>query len=351
MYKADDLSEETEEIILKRQRDAVESAEVMLQSTRADRDEMLQVSLPRRQESLEQSRQRLDLTAAKAKVTLPLALEQQRRELSRLKLERTKEEQRLKKLLADRETLIVHAPTDGVVYYGRFVRGKWSGAESASESLRRGGPIAKNSVIMTIVSLRPMDVRASVSESDLDKLRPGLKGTARPTAYPELRLDASVARVDSIPSSSDSFDVRIEVNLDGSDKRTASLVPGMACTVKFIPYLDKRALVVPTKAVFDEELNDERHYVFLKRKEGKPEKHPVTIGKRSDDKMEILRGLSEGDEILLERPKDKPAAKEPAKKEADTPKAKEPAKKKSTSEAAKKPESSKKKTKKQETEE
>jgi len=331
MYKADELTEETEEIVLRRQRNAVEAAEFMLDMARTDRDATLQVDVPRRQESLEQNRERQGLLAAKAKATLPMAIEQQRRELAKAKIEVAKDEQKLKKLLADRESLTVRAPMDGVAYYGRFVRGKWSGLETAAESLRRGGSISKNAVVMTVVALRPMTIRAAVGESDLEKIQPGLKGTARPTAYPDLRLDARLAHVDAVPSASESFDARIEVGLDGGDKRTASLVPGMACTVKFVPYLDRQALVVPAKAVFREDLDEDQRYVFLARKEGKPEKRPVKAGKQSDDKIEIIRGLAEGDEILLERPKETPASaeakKEEAKQPAPPPAAKEPAKK------------------------
>jgi multidrug efflux pump subunit AcrA (membrane-fusion protein) len=331
MYKASELTEETEEIVLRRQRHAVESAEFMLDLARTDRDETLQVELPRKHEGLEQNRERQDLLASKAKTTLPAALEQQRRELAKAKLERTKDEQKLKKLLADRDVLTVRAPADGVVYYGRFVRGKWSGLESAAENLRRGGSIGKNTVVMTVVALRPMSIRATVSESDLEKIQPGLKGVARPTAYPDLRLDARLARVDAVPSGTEGFDARIDVSLDGSDKRTASLVPGMACTVKMVPYLDRRALVVPAKAVFREDLDEDQRYVFLARKEAKPEKRSVTVGKQSEDKVEIVRGLGEGDEVLLERPKETPAGAEPqkeaAKKPAEAPAKKEPAKK------------------------
>jgi HlyD family secretion protein len=346
MYKADELTEETEKIVLKRQRNAVESSEMMLERARADRDEILKVELPRRQETYQQARERQDLVTARAKVTLPVALEQQRRELAKLKLDRAKDEQKLKKLAADRESLIVRAPTDGVVYYGRFVRGKWSGVETVADSLRRGGAIGKNTVIMTIVAPRPLFVRATVSEADLDKTRSGMKGIVRPTAYPELRLDATLSRVDPIPTASESFDARIDVNLGGGDKRTEAIVPGMACTAKFMTYVDRKAIVLPAKSVFDEDLDEDRHFVFLARKGAEPEKRFVTIGKRTDDKVEIARGLAEGDEVLQERPKDKPPAaekpKEPEKKPAETPKPKESPKKKPAPETTKKPATDKK---------
>ncbi len=360
MYKADDLTEQTEEIVLKRQRNAVEAAEFMLQRARLSRDETFQIELPRRTESMEQSNQRQAILAAKTKITLPAALEQQRRELAKLKLERAKDDEKLKNLLADRETLTVRSPMDGTVYYGRFTRGKWSGADTVADSLRRGGSLAKNSVVMTIVVPRPMFVRAAVAEADLDKIRAGLTASARPSAYPDLRLPGSVTRVESTPSAPDSFDAQISVRLDGGDKRVASLVPGMSCTVKLIAYLDRRALVLPAKAVFEDEVDEDHRYVFVLGKDGKPQKRPVTIGRKTDEKVEIVRGVAEGEDVLLDRPKDtdkpavdskkepaakpdqSPQSKEPGKKAGETSKTKEPTKKDSPPENAKKAESPKK---------
>jgi hypothetical protein len=329
MYKADELTEETEEIVLKRQRNSVEAAEFFAERARVLRDETLQIELPRRKETLEQNDQRQDLLNAKSKIVLPAAIEQQRRELAKLKLERAKEEERLKKLQADREVLTVRAPADGLAYYGRFVRGKWSGSEAVAESLRRGGSINKNAVVMTIVAVRPMFVRASVAEADLEKIRPGLGAAVRPTAYPDLKLPGTVARVDSVPSASDSFDARIDVKLDASDKRIASLVPGMSCTAKLLAYVDKRALVLPAKAVFEDELDEDSRYVFVAGKDGKPQKRPVVVGKKGDDKVEIIRGLTEQEEVLLERPKEKTLREEAKPKPADKKEAekKEPPKK------------------------
>lgn len=320
MYKADDLTEETEEIVLRRQRNAVEAAEFMLQRARVNRDDTLQVDLPRRQETMEQASQRQEIVTAKAKITLPVALEQQRRDLAKLKLERAKDEDKLKKLLSDRELLTVRTTADGVVYYGQFTRGKWSGSDTVAASLRRGGMVSKNAVLMTIVAPRPMFVRATVSEGDLDKIRAGLAATVRPAAYPDLKLAGSVTRVESIPTASDAFDAQIDVKSDAGDKRAASLVPGMSCTVKLVPYADRRALVVPAKAVFEEEFDEDGRYVFVVGKDGKPQKRPVVIGKKAEDKVEVVRGLAEQEEVLLERPleKDKTssaeAKKEPAKK-------------------------------------
>jgi multidrug efflux pump subunit AcrA (membrane-fusion protein) len=39
-------------------------------------------------------------------------------------------------------------------------------------------------------------------------------------------------------------------------------------------------------------------------KGGKAEKRPVTVGKRNERQVEITAGLAEGDQVLLEKPKE-----------------------------------------------
>ena len=80
-------------------------------------------------------------------------------------------------------------------------------------------------------------------------------------------------------------------------------MPGMACTVKLMAYHKKDALTVPVSAVFIDDNDEDVHYVYLAgTKGGKPEKRTVKVGKQNSQKMEILKGLKEGEEILTEKP-------------------------------------------------
>ncbi len=299
MYKADDLTEETEEIVLKRQRDAVRRAEVQREFIQAYSEQALHVSIPREAETVTQATVRQDLAAVKAKVVLPLTLGQQRLEVERLKQEQAKLRGKLKKLTADRALMTLRAPSDGVVYFGQCVRGKWSGAEVATKSLRRGGMLQANDVFMTIVKPRPMLVRVSVPEKQLAAVRPGAKAKVETAVYPDLRLAATVVEVDSIPSGGD-FDARLTVVVK---KNASLLMPGMSCTAKTDPYVKKNALAVPASAVFADELDDQKQYVYLVGDKGKPKKRRVTVGQKAASRWEILKGLVAGDRILLERPK------------------------------------------------
>ncbi len=302
MYKANDLTEDTEEIILKRQRDQVEQAENFLKNAEILRDQALKVDLPRREVNMKEAAEKQDLALKRAKATLPLALSQKKLALEKMKYERKKAEDRLAKMQKDREAMTVKSPADGIVYYGKCARGQWTTAATVASKMQRGGVIMPDEVFITIVKPRPIFVRATVEEKDIEQVKAGLKAKVSATGYPELKLAGKLDSVSAIPVSPGNFEARIAVELP---KDSQALMPGMACSVKLLTYVQENAISVPAGAVFADDVDDEKSHVFLAVKEGKPEKRTVKVGKRSAGKVEILEGLREGDEILLENPEKK----------------------------------------------
>ncbi len=302
MYEADDLTEETEEIILKRQRDAVERAEFFLERDKVQRDHRLETTLPRLTESMKLSNRRETLTLEESKVALNLALDRARLDLDKLKDQLEKEKEKLEDLEADRPLLEIKAPMDGLLYYGEFEDGEWSGAGSGLEKLKKGGSVSAKEVFMTVVKPRPLMIRLKVPEKDVAQFRPGLRGTVKPTGYSDMRLPATVTDVGKIPVAAGKFEAVLRVS---TPEEAAALMPGMACSVKFIPYLKKRTLTIPASAMHTDELDDQKHYACRLTDDGKLEKQPVTIGKRTEAKVEIVDGLVAGDKVAKEFPKDK----------------------------------------------
>lgn len=303
MYKADELTEDTEEIILQRQRDSVERAKFYFENSKVNHEEALKIELPREEESRTFLAEQQALLNQRTQATLPVSLEQQRIQMEKAKVERKRAQDRLEELLADRKEMELKAPTDGIVYYGQYVRGQWSGDTMTAESLRQGGTITRDKVFMTIVKSRPMVVRAEIPESSLHYVKPGLKGTVVPTGYPDLKLSATIDSVQTVPMGGQ-FAATVKLALA---YEAEPLMPGMNCAVKVTPYLAKSALVAPASAVFSEKLDEDSKYVYLYQEGKKPQKRPVVVGKKSGDKIEILEGLDKGDEILTEEPKEKEA--------------------------------------------
>ena len=299
MYRANDIREETEEIILKRQRNQIEMITFSLDRAKILREEALTVEIPRMEQTLKNNAQKQQLGFDRARAMLPLALNQKRRALEKLNYEHTKSAERLSKLKRDREAMTVRAPTDGIVYYGKCVRGKWATAGTVGMKLQRGGMLQHEEIVLTVVKPRPVAVRVVIDEKDLPHLHAGLKGKIVPTGFPERKFGGTLDQVLPVPVTAGTFDGR--VSLDPTAPAEA-LMPGMACTFKAVPYQKAEAITVPATAVFAEELDEDRHYVLVPRKGDKPEKRPVTVGKTGGGKTEITDGLKEGDEILLEKP-------------------------------------------------
>ena len=300
MYKADDLTEDTEKIVLKRTRDNVKRAKFNLEYTQAMYDEARKFTLPRNEERINEMSKRAAMEWKRTKDSLPLNLSKQRLEFEKLKVQREQTAERLKNLKADRATMVVKSPADGIVYYGKYVRGKWTGS-AAGDMFRQGAGVMVNDVFMTIVQPRPLVIRATVPEAKLQDVRQGVTGLAEPTGFKDLKLPVAVKEVTAIPLASGTFDAELSVTTDAA---SAAIMPGMNCEVKLMSYKKPKALTVPIKTVFTEELDPLTQYVYLVKKNGKSVKRGVTLGRRNDKDVEILEGLSVGDRILLEQPKD-----------------------------------------------
>lgn len=304
MYRSKDLTEETEEIILRRQRFQVESSEFALKDAELHRDQTLKIDLPRQEERAREAAVKHAIDLEKSRATLPLNVNQKRLAVAKLKHDLAKGAERLADLRQDRDAMTVHAPADGLVYLGRCDRGQWTSAAAVAAKLHKGGIIMPDEVFMTIVAPRPLDVRASVDEKDLAALtqRAELKGTGTSTFDPSRRLPARLSSVGGVPHEPGKFEAVIAVEVA---ENLAVLKPGMACSVKFVPYRKDDALTVPTTAVFEDEADDSvDHYVYLAKADtnGKHPKRKVTTGKTAQGKTEILAGLAEGDEILFTKP-------------------------------------------------
>ncbi|MBL8851143.1 MAG: HlyD family efflux transporter periplasmic adaptor subunit, partial [Planctomycetaceae bacterium] len=299
MYKADDLTEQTEEIILKRARRDVEQGQYFLELARIRHDRTLNETLPRQKEEMQDATNRAALALQRAQATIPSDVEGKRIALQKQKFAHEQQLHEFEKLKADRVLFAVKAPVAGIVYYGQCERGRWTTADSLARQLRPGGNVSANQVIMTIVAPGPGFVRTDVPEASLRFMTPGASATIVPTAFPRMKIAAKVAAVDPIPVSEGTFDGKVAIvgELGG-----ASIVPGMRCAIKVSAYSRTDALAVPSSAVFSEDDDKDLKYVYVVVTDAEPRKQSVQVGEASGERTEILSGLAAGDQILLKKP-------------------------------------------------
>jgi len=292
MYRDKDLTEETEQIILKRYKFSVESAEHFLKGTRLRTERTLTIELPRREETAQQAAVKAELAWNRAREQLPLQVKQKELALEKLRFEDDRAQEKLADLEKDLALVTVKAPAAGVVYYGRYARGQWSGPQATA--YLKGGTLPANDVVLTILSSGRLFLHAEVDEKDAGELKAGQSARIAPVRFPGRKLSGKVQRVAAVPQAG-KFEVLIALADDSLD----GIVPGLTGSAKIVTAQKENALSVLSSAVFEDPDTDSS-YVYLPG--DPPKRKTVKTGLVAGDKTEIVEGLAEGDEILAGKP-------------------------------------------------
>lgn len=298
MYTEDELTEETEEIVLTRQRRAVESAEFSLKRAELMFEEQKEIDNPRSEQSRKWSARLRDFSHKTAMENLAFEMEKAELSMESQRLSFEESQEKLEELEGDRELLVVRAPCDGVVFYGEQKDGKFNGATVAPKLVAEKSLAGSDAVIMTVVQPAALSIAGTFEEKDLHWMKPGLGAELKPTGYPELSIKAKVTATDKLPAA----DGKFHVELAAKPECDAVLV-GLTCKAE-IAVLDlKDTIIVPKSAVKTEDHDGkQRTFVFKPVEDGEPKKQPVRVGKKNGDKVQILDGLDAGQKFLEKCP-------------------------------------------------
>ncbi len=297
MYENDDMTEETEEIILKRAQDSVDRSRWQAESAEVRSNRRITTLLPREHLTLRANLERTRLEWRDAEKAAHHSLATKSEEVREQERTLEKEEQALKDLEADLGIADFRAPADGIVYYGENRRGKWVTADAIEKKLVPGGRHPTQVTVMTVADPGALQVRAAVPEDKLGGLGEGQKAEVTMKWNEDLKLDGRVQSVSHVPYPDGTFDALFSLNVARTE---LPVLPGMNAKLVVETYRKDEALVLPEDALIEE---GGRKFVTLKG--GK--KRAVETGKSQKKKIEILGGLRSGDVV------EAPAAKEDAK--------------------------------------
>lgn len=300
MYKADDLTEETEEIVLTRTRQQYEISKYYYERQQQYHEELMSIYLPRQDEDIKESLDKVDMSLERAEIASQLDLNKARYELQQKKISREKSLEKHAKLIEDKGLMEIESPAAGTVYYGRCTNGKWGDMSSMINKLVPHGSAPTGSVLMTIVDPEKMYLTGTVSEKQMPSLKKGQKAKIKLAAEGTNSLEGRVKEVSAVPISTGKFSLQVELT---SDDHPEWLVPGMSSKMKINTYNKKDALVLPKKAVHAEEDDEDAHYVWVVENDdadSEAEKTKVKVGKTDGDNIEILDGVEKGDVVSLE---------------------------------------------------
>ncbi len=166
-------------------------------------------------------------------------------------------------------------------------------APADGQILRRDGEIGQlipaNQPIFYFARRQALRVEAEVDEEDISLVQVGQRVLVRAPALPDRVIDG---RLGSITPKGDpvsrSFRVRIEPAAD------APLRIGMTAEVNIVVTERADALLVPATAVAD-------GHVWIAR-DGQLHRQPVQTGINSENRVEILSGLTDADRIVVRPP-------------------------------------------------
>ena len=152
-----------------------------------------------------------------------------------------------------------------------------------------GDLVRGNQEVFIIADLDPLLVRIFVPERRMYQLQPGQEATVAVEALPDREFGAKIRMISpEVDPESGTVKVTLEVAADGL------LKPGMFATVRIITARRPQTLIVPKKALVLETDEDD---VFLIA-EGKVRRIAIELGFVEGDKVEVVSGLKEGDQVV-----------------------------------------------------
>lgn len=154
----------------------------------------------------------------------------------------------------------------------------------------RGVAVQPGTPLFQVADLSTVWVLADVYEHQLGRVKLGQPSTTEFAAYPGETFTGKLGFIyPSINEATRTLRVRLEFK--NPDLR---LKPGMYGTVK-IEVARAEALVVPAEAIVD---TGDKQYVFVALAGGKFAPRKVTLGTRYAGKVEVLKGLAEGETVV-----------------------------------------------------
>ncbi len=176
-----------------------------------------------------------------------------------------------------RRTLTLRSPVAGIVTEKKAVQGM---------------RFMPGEMLYQVTNLASVWVIADVFEQDIGQVRTGAKATVRINAYPDKQFSGAITYVyPTLKSETRTVPVRVELS-----NPLGLLKPGMFAQVELPVDTKRSVLTVPTSAVID---SGTRQIILVQAQEGRFDPREVKLGARSDDRIEVLEGVRDGEMVVV----------------------------------------------------
>lgn len=208
-------------------------------------------------------------------------------EMALLNMQEQQQQQKIGLVTNNLSQLEVTAPHDGLLTY----QADWRGEKpKAGQTLWPGEKIAE------LPDTSVMELKLFVSEREAIDLAVGQTVTFKLNANAEQQFSGVISDVAPFPQSIKRGDPQKFYQLKASVAHNdAAFLPGLKLTASIAVHNSQPLLAIPIQAVFKEQ-NADFVYVY---QQGKYQKTPVVLGKRSISHVEVISGLTEQNIVSL----------------------------------------------------
>ena len=236
-----------------------------------------------------------------------LDLEEARRELEAVKAKGGDEARRVARLEARtaEDRLRTHEEKLDLARVGAPIAGIVMAPEGPRvRPLTKGRAVAQGELMLSIADLERLSVVTSVDEVDVRKVEAGQQAWITGPGFPGLRVEGAVTRVSSRADSrtrrrnAPQFEVVVALNRLEAEARDRLRV-GMSAYITIVVHHRPAALLVPIGAV--EQRDGKAWLRVLSGAGGGAEQRAVELGLTTLDSVEVVKGLSPGDKVVLAR--------------------------------------------------
>lgn len=285
MYDEDKITEETEEIVLKRQKNYVESLTKRMKQRELAVEEALNIKLPSDLFNADFNMEKALLDEEKNKMEWEVFVLTEKLKLEGAELAFKKAEESYKELLKDKKFLEIKAESDGLVFYGSEVSGKW--ANQSGTEYKKGKVFLKGSYLFSIV-----DTSSFLFETKADYTQ--VQYINENSVYYSDIPGAGLRSLKLLSKSSvpDNGSFKVVLKIEDSN----GVFHGTAVKAGHISKLGDKIISLPAAAVKRDKMNPVKQYVNAV-KDGKTEKVYVETGLAHNGRVIITAGLQEGMEV------------------------------------------------------
>ena len=299
MYESDDLTEETEEIIITRTQNDVNRYKFALEGAKMRKNKRLSLEIPKMESDKQDLFQKQNLSLKTDKINKPLALNKKKLEMQKILENKKNLITEIEKLEIDATELKALSPISGTLFLGTFQRGKWTGVKPFEPKLKKGGILKQHEEFATICPLKRIRARINIPEKNYADFINVKTGILKSTINPDTEINCELEKVSRFPISPEHYDLAIDVEVPESMPLP---LPGTSCTFDVITYEKKNASTLPDSSVFKEDHDPKLRFVYVLSPQGKPIKKRIKVGKTSGLSIEILSGLKPFQEVLKDQP-------------------------------------------------